>query len=705
MMSASPSSSSTAKKPLKSSLKSPSPDEVATAARIRAAAELKASQLHQTAKSQQQWSEWITKVQMKLIESHVDPSTMQRASMVLRPNEYEEVLEERIAGKMCAFPTCSNLLKEEGGGKDESVKTSSSLSTPKKYHLSLKSQRVYDISQSQQYCSETCFISSEVYKKGLREEPFYLRQMIKKANATATTVAATTTGATNEEKSNDESQPDANTITQLHIVEKTIPNDHIRQPPSKTTQSQVTAATTAATVDALAVEGYRPKSGLKSTIEKTNQPTEAAAAATSLTPSVPLKTDADGSAITSTTAPSSKPSVHFASPSPAISTFPSAAPSSSSSHEFLDFTPLPSRHTLEPFVPLSRADFEALSPEEQLDHLGQMALHEKQQIQTQTTTTTTSAVNDTNPIPAVSTAATAAPAAVATTATPTKSSSSTSTSATPSSSLESGEKKIRRRKTTAEKERPNDTNNVDVKPPSTPTPSSSSSTTSISTSTPKAKPAAASSSFDLLCDDDGSDPIITPADIKANISLIRNTSLSPFLGVLQSFMRWTTLETGRFIRTGRTSSMIVQSNRPRQNAFLNMIQQHWSQLLPILHLRQQNCQRELKDLSDTFSFDDSIPSLNVQQWRFITLILMRGVFHRMINEERRQSKNDADAADATKLVVPTFIDVLQPFSNHTSRVELDSSLKLILKQSDFVEEQFDSLYAQWMMQTEEMYGK
>ena len=703
--------------------------------RIRAAAEVKATQLHQTARAQEQWQEWITKVQMKMIRAGVEPSTMHRASLVLRPCEYEEVVEERASAHLCAYPPCSNSTKSHG--------SDSSQSSSKKYHLSLKSQRVYDVTAAREFCSEKCFMSSEVYKKGLSDEPFYLRQMKpQRAQAVAAPDETEATRATNSNshaslsssKENSSTHTTAvdtisNSITSLLIVEKSPSSLPPTQPPEPKS----------AQADALTVEGYKPKSATAiQTASTAGAQMMKDALGMGKKTEVLVEFETDANPTTGATRveefdmaerrraleewnanqPDSTPPSSSSSQTEPILTAgaKSAAPSASSSPStsaasstFLEFKPLPStfanQSASSSFTPLTSAEFAALSSDGQMDYLGRLALMESSRIDPEAR----SRVLQQTPTPTKQ-------------KNPTTSSNSTSTSApVPSAATpSSGEKKIRRRKTEAEKEQerlglksPTQTKiasgvTTDAAAPLPARPSLSPASSSVSI---RPRPSHGLTDADILCTDD-SDPIINADEVKASVTAVRSASLPPFLTVLQSFMRWTTLSTGTYIRTGRMgasqpmigTTMDTNSTpaviRQRQKAFLSMLTQHWQHLIPVLYIHRE-CQRDLHALTETFAFDDPIPSFTTEQWRLITLVLMRGVAHRMAIDEGMIKRSAMSSSS-----VPPMWTVMEPFC-HLPEVgtSLEADIRKAIGKCGFTVEQFDSIYTSWMLQGEDMYKK
>lgn len=632
------------------------------------------------------------------------------------------MVEERAASKLCAWPACDQPLQPASLDKTGRVLP------PKKYHLSLRHQRVYDVTAAAQFCGEECFMQSEMFKTGLSDEPFYLRQIAKKqqqqqalqAQPTQPTLPtqgqspqAAGSAATSEQKSKEDED-----AAPLLIVEKEASVSHSFPTPGIDASNPVRA---------LAVEGYAPKHAVMQLDGKTKdaqakgntsvkhfavqppseplsesppapiaakeepapaQPSTAEAASPISTP-LPSSDSQPVAALASTAAPASNEAANSApadpAPSPAASTPPASSSTSArppvpsaATPEFLPFTSLPAVAENAPLRSLTRAEFNALPSEEQLDYLARVALFEKQKVQQQP------GFAGNAPTPAAS--------------------------LPPVAEAADAEPKIRRRKTAAQKATASNSDNAapvssadDAAKSSTPasprvarsSPSSSTAASPPSSSSSSdADAAAAAAAKRALIDQypcDYSDPIITPAEIKNNISAVRNLQPSPFMALLQVVMRWTTTHTGDFVRTGRLPvPQPAAGNRQRQSAFLAMVQQHLTQLAARLHIHRSFV-RELRELSDTFCFDEPIPPLKAELWRIITLLLLKAVSHRV-------ALHECSVPASTPASSWLF---LAPFSSDST--SLQSTLEGIVHASGFGMDQLDSAYQQWIMQSMQSY--
>ena len=109
--------------------------------------------------------QFLTRVQHLLIDAPaVTPSTLQRASLVLRPVDYEEITQERSNDGRCGWPSCSNEVQR-------------ATSAHGRYRLSMRQQRVWEVEGGQRYCSEQCEEASAEYAVQLNDEPLYMRRL------------------------------------------------------------------------------------------------------------------------------------------------------------------------------------------------------------------------------------------------------------------------------------------------------------------------------------------------------------------------------------------------------------------------------------------------------------------------------------------------------------------------------------------------
>lgn len=78
----------------------------------------------------------------------------------LSQQDYQDAAEERAIVLLCGYPLCNNKIPQ----------------VPKqKYHICVKSKKVYDITYRKQFCSDTCYRASNFLKAQLWDGPLWLR--------------------------------------------------------------------------------------------------------------------------------------------------------------------------------------------------------------------------------------------------------------------------------------------------------------------------------------------------------------------------------------------------------------------------------------------------------------------------------------------------------------------------------------------------
>ncbi|CAD7079726.1 unnamed protein product [Hermetia illucens] len=74
---------------------------------------------------------------------------------------YQDIIEERALLKLCGYPLCNEKLTE--------IPT-------KQYHISTKTNRVYDITERKNFCTNSCFKASNYLKEQMLTSPLWLRE-------------------------------------------------------------------------------------------------------------------------------------------------------------------------------------------------------------------------------------------------------------------------------------------------------------------------------------------------------------------------------------------------------------------------------------------------------------------------------------------------------------------------------------------------
>ncbi|KAL8597870.1 hypothetical protein ACOMHN_061403 [Nucella lapillus] len=97
----------------------------------------------------------------RLIEPNITAEFLLQACQFINHNHYEDIMEERFISHICGYPLCSNTLRQV---------------TKKKYHISTKSNTVYDISERKKFCSNRCYHASEHLREQIPQTPVWSRR-------------------------------------------------------------------------------------------------------------------------------------------------------------------------------------------------------------------------------------------------------------------------------------------------------------------------------------------------------------------------------------------------------------------------------------------------------------------------------------------------------------------------------------------------
>ncbi|CAI5720604.1 unnamed protein product [Peronospora destructor] len=90
-----------------------------------------------------------------LLTPRVPVRYLELSGHILQRRQMEEVFEERAAAKLCAFPSCDNLLTKSRG----------------KLRVSLARKEIYDAHYERQFCSQTCLKKARVLLSRLAQKP------------------------------------------------------------------------------------------------------------------------------------------------------------------------------------------------------------------------------------------------------------------------------------------------------------------------------------------------------------------------------------------------------------------------------------------------------------------------------------------------------------------------------------------------------
>ncbi|KAK7100331.1 putative RNA polymerase II subunit B1 CTD phosphatase RPAP2 isoform X2 [Littorina saxatilis] len=97
----------------------------------------------------------------RLIESGITAEYLLEACRFIDHSHYGDIVEERTIGHLCGYPVCSNKLAKVA---------------KKKYHISTRTNTVYDITERKKFCSNECYRSSQYLQKQIPQTPVWTRR-------------------------------------------------------------------------------------------------------------------------------------------------------------------------------------------------------------------------------------------------------------------------------------------------------------------------------------------------------------------------------------------------------------------------------------------------------------------------------------------------------------------------------------------------
>ncbi|KAI6661575.1 putative RNA polymerase II subunit B1 CTD phosphatase RPAP2 [Oopsacas minuta] len=98
-------------------------------------------------------------------EDFITESRLIQSIPLLNPGNYSDIIEERFSMKLCGYILCKNKL----------------INIPKhRYHVSVKTKQVYDLSERKMFCCDQCYKASEFFACQLSNEPLWERNDITK---------------------------------------------------------------------------------------------------------------------------------------------------------------------------------------------------------------------------------------------------------------------------------------------------------------------------------------------------------------------------------------------------------------------------------------------------------------------------------------------------------------------------------------------
>ncbi|XP_065896756.1 putative RNA polymerase II subunit B1 CTD phosphatase rpap2 isoform X1 [Dysidea avara] len=110
--------------------------------------------------------EWRKECEMrahKIVESLIEPGITETqlidSATALDPDHYERVSEERYLDHLCGYPLCDNHVDK----------------VDRPYHISVKTKKVYELTERKQFCSGWCYKASKYFSAQLDPTPLWAR--------------------------------------------------------------------------------------------------------------------------------------------------------------------------------------------------------------------------------------------------------------------------------------------------------------------------------------------------------------------------------------------------------------------------------------------------------------------------------------------------------------------------------------------------
>ncbi|XP_019643158.1 PREDICTED: putative RNA polymerase II subunit B1 CTD phosphatase RPAP2 [Branchiostoma belcheri] len=98
----------------------------------------------------------------RLLDNPVDMDFFVNCAQYIEPSHYTDVMVERAIIGQCGYPVCNNKLPKD---------------KPKQqYHIDTKHNKVYDITERKNFCSNWCYKASQYYKNQLFTSPVWARE-------------------------------------------------------------------------------------------------------------------------------------------------------------------------------------------------------------------------------------------------------------------------------------------------------------------------------------------------------------------------------------------------------------------------------------------------------------------------------------------------------------------------------------------------
>ncbi|KAJ3226938.1 hypothetical protein HDU81_006997 [Chytriomyces hyalinus] len=106
------------------------------------------------------WDDRVFEAMEKAFDGCLTSKEMKEmAARFLEPRHYSDIVEERVATKLCGYPVCPNPVQKLQG----------------RYRISATQQKIYDITALKNFCSKECMAASTYLANQLPLDPGYMR--------------------------------------------------------------------------------------------------------------------------------------------------------------------------------------------------------------------------------------------------------------------------------------------------------------------------------------------------------------------------------------------------------------------------------------------------------------------------------------------------------------------------------------------------
>lgn len=96
-----------------------------------------------------------------MLEDDITWEQIQEGENLICQRDYDCIVQERYIQKLCGYPICSNRLTQQWN---------------QKYHICLRTQKIYDVEVRKLYCSVKCLDKSTQYRNSkLKEQPIWMK--------------------------------------------------------------------------------------------------------------------------------------------------------------------------------------------------------------------------------------------------------------------------------------------------------------------------------------------------------------------------------------------------------------------------------------------------------------------------------------------------------------------------------------------------